>query len=709
MNGVQGLEISGLRFEIDVSGVIIDVQATEDEFSNTAIGQNFFSSASLTVTQNLITINYFTDDPLNTFMSSEECLEIGTIVIDHIELDCITDAALASVQIIPFFNGPLFIGPGINNSISCSQYTIDCPCSNDCSIDNWRFCFSQDGCGKVNVLLLDLDGVNNVSGIRFGFIFDPELEIDKQLTKNSIENSPFLKGNNWEAENLNITDNTITFFFRNPMGTGSNVDFQFTPELLFNIYFKPQPGVCYDFGSNGVVFAPQSGLFIGDDFSDPDLEFCDNFSNACSGEVCSDGVLLSGNILRPTTAGSCNEAIDFGFPYGEVKVTGSFCDYDYELSVLTDEEGYYEIEVFPNTAYTVIPAYTEEHKYACGVNSIDVDIIRSLILGQSSCFPFPFSNLAADMTLDGTISTFDIALLERYIQEIQYPKAGKWRFLPATQYQTNFANVSCPAFSVPAYDTMMLVNITTFDFTNANFRAIKMGDVDGSCQECLESGSIQSTPPTLLVTAQYDVDEQQLILSYSDYNIENVSVLNIIVNGGPGIQIEEIENRDLITESYIEVRGMGSKGSAYGWVSMEEKGRTFSSNQVLATFPVRKLETTYGLNIPFGELVADGILYNLDLDGGYVEILEKGDKTLTNHDQIIVYPNPGKDAINISIPSEYHGPYEIVILDVLGRQHGVFQEENNEISILTSDLSVGTYILTVIGDGFSESIKWLKQ
>ncbi len=710
INGVQGLEISGLRFQIDVSGIPIDIQETENEFSNTAVGQHFSGSIGFSVTQNLIEINYAALDPPSGFLVTEECLDVGFIIIDHIEVDCIPDHLLGTIQITPFLSGgPLYIGPDLQSSVMCPQYTIDCPCTSMCSIDNWSFCFSQDGCGKVQVLLLGLQGVDNVSGIRFGFDFDPELEIDEQKTTSSINSSTLLGANNWEDSDFSITDHSITFFFRNPTGIGNNINIVNDPELLFEIFFKPQPGVCYDFGSTGVDYAPQSGLFIGDDFSDPELEFCDNFFNVCSGQVCSDAVALSGNILRPTPGGSCNEAIDFGFPYGEVNVYGSFCDYDYEFSVLTDQEGYFELEVFPNTEYTIIPAYTEEHKYACGVNSVDVDIIRSLVLGQSTCFPFAFSNLAADLSLDGSISTFDIALIERYIQEIQYPTAGKWRFLPVTQYQTYFQNVSCPALSVPGYDTMIVANVTTFDHDNANFRAIKMGDVDGTCEECLEPSTLQFPQNSLMVSAQYDVENQLLIIRNSDLLIETVSVINLVIDGGSGILLEEVEDEDIFKEKYMEIRGTGAKGSGYGWVSLEERGKKLSVNQSLATFKVEKFVTAYDLNLTLGELVADGVLYNLELDADYVEIIEKEDASHLDGDPIRVYPNPGKGAINISIPSEFKGPYEVVILDVLGRQHEVFQEADNEIFISTFDLPIGTYILSVKSDNFSESIIWLKQ
>ena len=708
INGLDGYQIAGLGFSIDVSNVLIDIQDTRDAFEGAPIYQHFLANgiASLQVDQSSISIQYA--GTISGFPVNEECLFIGEIIVETPEIDCLPDNALNSIQIIPVSPGPVFLGPDFANRIECSQFTLECPCMEECPIDDWRFCFVQDGCGRVNVLLLGLNGVDDVSGIRFSFTFDPELEIDEQLTKTSIDNSQFLGGNNWEAEDLSITGNTISFFYRNEMGSGTNVDFIENAELLFDIFFKPQPGVCYDFGSAGVDFAPQSGLFIGDHLSDPEVVFCDNFTNdACAGQVCSDGLTLAGNILRPTNAGSCDEAIDFGFPYGAVNIAAEYCGYEYEFEVLTDEEGYYELEVFPNTDYEIIPSYTEEHEYACGVNTIDIDIIRSVILGTSNCFPYPFSNLAADMSLDGFITTYDIALIQRYIQELEYPSAGKWRFIPSTQYQSDFDGVSCPWLNVPSYDTMMDVSIGVTNFLHGNFRAIKMGDVDGSCEQCLEADSLIMNPPSLLVSLEYDANRNTLDVYYRDIELRDVTAINLALDGGTDLQMKEIEVVESINSKEMTLAGSDRNAGIYGWVSLEKTGRTFQYGDHITSFEVRNFMNPGSLEIRLGELVAARELYHLELDGRGVEILDRIEESRLSN-QITLMPNPGKDYVKINIPSKYTGPFEVRIIDMMGGTHGFYQTDSRQFTLSDLALPSGTYPILITGPNFSESVKWVK-
>lgn len=709
INGLTGDSIAGLTFKIDIpNGFTINENATKSSFGNSAIGTHFnvIFNAYFEVDSQSIEVTYPAIGSNSAFVPTEECTHIGNIVLDPVEVDCIDFDSL-DLDFIPLFNGPLYVGSDFQNSVPCPNYDLECPCTGNCPIDDWRFCFIQDGCGKVDVQLLGLNGVDNVSGIRFSFTFDPELEIDEDLTESSIDNNQHLGDNNWEAESLNITGNTISFFYRNEVGSGTNVDFQFSPEIFFSIYFKPQPGICYDFGPDGVEFGAQSGLFIGDHLSDPDVVFCDNYTNNCPGQVCSDGVTLSGNVLRPTNAGSCDEGTDFGFPYGRVNVTATHCGYEYDFEVYTDDAGYYELEVFPNTNYTIIPAYTDEHQYACGVNSIDIDIIRDLILGNIVCFPYPFSNLAGDLSLNSMVTTYDIALIERYIQETQYPDAGKWRFLPASQYQSQFDGVSCPGFAVPSYDTMLVANVGTMNYSNANFRAIKMGDVDGSCEQCLESDSLIQNPPNLLVSLEYDVEEEKLNVYYVENDLSNVSVVNISIEGGAGVSMKEIEYREANRPDELNIRGSENNIGKYGWVSLKPEGQTFAHGELIASFEVEKFTNPRFLVLNLGELVADRKLYRLELDGHGVEILYNH-QSHTEKPGIKLVPNPSREKVRIIIPDGYTGPFEIIVMDVMGRTHEYHTTESRKFTLSHPSLPSGTYPIFIRGTEFSESVRWMK-
>ncbi|TVQ42561.1 MAG: T9SS C-terminal target domain-containing protein [Saprospirales bacterium] len=712
INGLSGEQIAGLRFIIDVSLVQIDIQATNSAFQSTAIYQHFSSpgnTASLSVDQNSIIIQYTAHNSLSVgYQVAEDCLFIGEIILETLEVDCLPDVVLNSIQIVPFTTGPgpLFLGPNLPNSIGCSQYTIDCPCSGDCPIDDWFFCFAQDGCNAVNVLVLELEA-DDVSGIRFGFVFDPELEIDIDQTKNSIQTSAKLGGNSWEFANLNVTQNTISFYFGNETGLGANVDFDGLPELLFKIFFIPQPGVCYDFGAQGVSYFSQSGIFIGDHLNHPEVVFCDNYSNICSGQVCTDGVKLGGIVQRPTPSGSCDEGIDFGFPYGEVVVNGAFCGYEYEFVTLTDEDGYYELEVFPNTEYLITPNYTEEHREMCGVNSIDQDIVRKNIL-DTNCFTEPFQYLAGDIYEDDTIDVRDIALFTQWFLGLNSDSIKLWTFIPVNDYLLFSPNppANCNN-SFPSYPKSLLNNIGLSNSLNNNFFAIKMGDVDGSCQQCLETSSLESPPSNLLVSAQYDVGQQQLVLEYSDYRLENVTVVNLFIGGGNSFKFHN-EKHENITETYMEIRVANSEGISYGWISLEETGKTILHDQIIAAFPIEQFDSSYGLDMTFGEIVADGVLYTLELTSDFVEVVEKSPGSRDDSSKFALFPNPGGDHLYINLLVDTDD-FVVSIKDILGRRFGKFQAAGSDFEINTCDFPSGTYVITVKNEEIHESRVWIKN
>lgn len=77
---------------------------------------------------------------------------------------------------------------------------------------------------------------------------------------------------------------------------------------------------------------------------------------------------------------------------------------------------------------------------------------------------------------------------------------------------------------------------------------------------------------------------------------------------------------------------------------------------------------------------------------------------------IYLYPNPSKDYINVSIPSEYGLPNSLTISNSLGQI--ISQKEvlaTSDLSLNTSSLSIGVYFITIAKDTQTKTIQFIKE
>ncbi|MCB0572130.1 MAG: HYR domain-containing protein [Phaeodactylibacter sp.] len=146
------------------------------------------------------------------------------------------------------------------------------------------------------------------------------------------------------------------------------------------------------------------------------------------------------------------------------------------LMAYTGNNGFFEILNIPyGNDYSILPQRNTDQLN--GVSTLDLVLISKHILGVQS-LGSPYKMIAADVNKSGGISTLDLITLRKMILGVEtaFPNGNKaWRFV-ASNY--NFPDPSNPFAT--AFPEILNINDFTQSELEANFIAIKVGDVDNS-------------------------------------------------------------------------------------------------------------------------------------------------------------------------------------------------------------------------------------
>ena len=693
LNGLQGENIAGLFLDIQVGNpnVTIDASATLAAFQSTDIGMHPWFSSSATVpiaiVGNTIRIKYVaTGTNANPYSVTEECLALGTIILDEIETcDDSFDPLITITSSDPFSISPLYLGADIMSATACPTFTLDCPCSQDICPDDWGIRFVETGeCDRVRVSVRGLGG-EDLAGMTMNINLDPNIPaIDQQATQASYQNSWFAT-RPWDVNQITFNGNQITVSLVDLSGS---YPVQNNDAFLMDIYFEAEPGECYSFSEPTLNFG-LSGVRIGDNFGDS--ERCDLPGLIGSGfETCCESVTLSGNVLRSPAGPACDEGINYGFPGGTVEVSSTTSYFNKTL--VTDPDESYTVEVFPNQTYTVRPDYTSDFLDLCGVNSADIDEIRDVILGVIPCFPnLDVANAAADISDDNNnVSTFDILLIQQWI--LGFPSSSNndvWRFMTNDDYLIDFAgSPACPGLSVPTYDREDIVPVINSPVTS-DFRAIKMGDVDGTCTQCIDPNAIMGGRDIDLI-AKWNRERNVLEFSLDDPLLDGITVLAAAVDG---FGLRDNAKLSFTSDDELLVSGKGTKGVGMVWTSTEQFGTSLNAHETIMEIEVdpsiQRIEE-FNLHLNVGEMMMNGKRYLFNL---IVEEKESARKD----EEWSIYPNPATEFIHIrSSNGQAQVDMDLEIINTSGqsvyRKVGVnLHKDGNRIAI--HELPSGMFIL----------------
>ena len=164
---------------------------------------------------------------------------------------------------------------------------------------------------------------------------------------------------------------------------------------------------------------------------------------ASNGQAC----LINGNINGTISYG--NATAFRPVPNTTLAAAGAV-----NLSTTTDFNGAYNLTGFGNGAYAVTPAKSNDVN---GIASFDASQISRHVTQLITLSPQQLA--AADVSGNGTVTSFDASLIARYILALpNFGSTGTWRFLPVNRSYTDVVN----------------------DYTAQDYTAILMGEVSGN-------------------------------------------------------------------------------------------------------------------------------------------------------------------------------------------------------------------------------------
>ncbi len=276
-----------------------------------------------------------------------------------------------------------------------------------------------------------------------------------------------------------------------------------------------------------------------------------------------------------------------------------------------------------------------------GVNTRDLVIIQKYLLGKQD-FNSPYMFLAADANESKTISTADILVLRKLIlgKTTSLPGGQSWRFLP---YDYNFIDPNDPLKdNVPLIIEM---NAMDHDYTEANFMAVKIGDLTGDAKANLHSVTKTRSNDMIRLEAKdmkLHVGEQRS-LSLRSGDFKNMEAMQFTLYFDPEkIEILNLSSDVLnITEQNIGRNHMRNGLLTFAWndaISYTAKeGETLLKLEIRAKEEVRLSEA-----LKITSNITQAIAF--DQQGNDYRIgLRFSGKGASNHSELFLYqnyPNP---------------------------------------------------------------------
>jgi len=315
-----------------------------------------------------------------------------------------------------------------------------------------------------------------------------------------------------------------------------------TPQDELRLSLSPNPNMssmtftCDDMTSSTTTF--DVTMYVTDAFGNQD--FCttklvvqdnnNNCPNVDDGSGNGGRVALGGQILNDVnqTIENVSVSIDSDLP-------------EFPMATMTDTDGAYVFnELVASQNYTVSPSL--EDNYNDGVSTLDLVLIQRHLLGLAS-FDNPYKVIAADINNSESITASDLLQLRKLILGIysELPNNESWRFVDA---HATFADNDDP---FPFAEQMDMPSMSS-DYMDADFVAIKIGDVNNSATTGLQGAETASTRSSMTMTlediylepgvqtVEVDIDEVadvfglQFAMDINDQMISDINLASDVLN-----------------------------------------------------------------------------------------------------------------------------------------------------------------------------------
>ena len=264
-----------------------------------------------------------------------------------------------------------------------------------------------------------------------------------------------------------------------------------------------QTYTCADVGTNEITLYVRDAAG-NEAFCNTFVDVQDNMSN------CSGANLLVGGQLRTET--------DQPLANADVQLNGTT---DGAMTTATDGAFAFP-DVAPNGDYSVTP-HRDDHP-TNGVTALDLVLITRHILNLDP-LDTPYQLIAADANRSETVTALDVVAIRRVILHLDanFPNNTSWRFVDADY---DFVSANPLAESYPEVRSY---NDLDADVTDANFVAVKIGDVNGNAYAGnLHNGDLPTEDRTGRATLQFELEDRELragertVLTFRTRNFRDV-------------------------------------------------------------------------------------------------------------------------------------------------------------------------------------------
>ncbi|RME97788.1 MAG: DUF11 domain-containing protein, partial [Bacteroidetes bacterium] len=421
-------------------------------------------------------------------------------------------------------------------------------------------------------------------------------------------------------------------------------------------------------------------------------DYCTTYIEVEAHEDCgtTGGGNLSGVVVR--------EGDDATVEFVEVTLNGGMT-----ATMTTAADGAYNFSnVTQGNDYTVTPYRNDDHDN--GVTTFDIVLISKHILG-TDLLDTPYKRIAADVNRSGTITTLDMIQIRKLILNIdtEFANNTSWRFVEAGY---EFPNVEDPW--AEEFPELYNVNNLNGVITDADFVAIKVGDVNGSAR----ANSLDNGGRSLNGTFHLEMDQQQL-RSGNTYTIPVYASELATIQGYQGtLQLQGAELVDLVY-GLAQARNFGLQFAEQGVVTMsyDEVNPQGDHDAVLFSLVLRATADQ-----PLSEAIRISDRYTAaeaySLGGEHRKLALQFNTDAAVADRFELYqntPNPFAEATLISFYLPEAGSATLTIRDISGRTIRVMKgdysagyhtvnltrrELNNTTGVLSYTLSSGDFTAT---------------
>jgi hypothetical protein len=365
----------------------------------------------------------------------------------------------------------------------------------------------------------------------------------------------------------------------------------------------------------------------------------------------------------------------------------------------TSNDGFFEMLGIPfGNNYTVRPERNTDPLN--GVSTLDLMFISRHILGVQT-LNTPYKMIAADVNRSGSISTLDMIALRKMIlgMENELPNDNtSWRFVDANHI---FLNPNNPfATPIPA-----VVNINGFDqdHTDANFVAIKVGDVDLSATPNDFSGIDERDPEGSMMINVPDVsvnEGQEFTIPFTTTGLNDVLGYQFTLR----FNTEMLEYMELVAGPVSGMSGtnFNLQKTHDGWVttSWNQSGTPPSEGQselFAITFRARQAIGSLEELISFTSVPTAKEAY--DMEGNIMDvglhfgeaISSSGSVRVEGYELYQNRPNPFSTKTVIGFKLPIAGEAKVTVYDMAGKvlfhQEGYYDAGSHEIIIKGNDLA----------------------